>query len=769
MSEAVTDTEIAILGIRHHGPGSARSLLAAFDSFRPECILVEGPAEGEALLDLVLDDEMRPPVALLAFVPEHHKHAIYYPFADFSPEWQALRYGMQHKIPLRFIDMPLAHVFGLALKKAEAVDAANVSGEERAADDVCTESSKHDEYARTVHRDPLGELAKAAGFADGERWWNSFVEERQHPGDVFRAVLAAMQALRADLPAHPDAAAREEELRREAFMRLAIRRAKKDGYKRIAVVCGAWHAPALVPEAWPTLKEDQAVTKGLPRAKVECTWIPWTYGRLAFQSGYGAGIESPGWYHCLWNHPQTSSGRWIVQVARLLRKNGLDASSAQAIDALRTAETLAVMRGRALPGLEDLNEACLSVLCGGQSAPMSLVAKSLVVGETLGQVPARTALAPLVADLQREQKRLRLKASASSEVLTLDLRNDNDLQRSYLLHRLRLLGVDWGQPRQASRSKGTFKEEWQVEWKPEFSLTLVERGAWGGNVCDAAEAWVLHRIKSATGVDDLIAWIADLFLAGLTNATGQAMDRLRDLAALSGDIAPLMRAIVPLARTLRYGDVRQTDAHSLHEVIGGLTERICVALPLVAGSLDDEASRDLVVRIDGVEESLRLLAQESWSAAWREAVDVASQAPNVDGLVAGRCARLLLDSGALAEGSAPNRFALGLSGEPMQAARWLEGFFERSGTVLIHDDRLWGLVLKWVNDLPRDIFDAVLPLVRRTFSTFAPSERRMLGEKVKGASTSAAEPPTLVNWHEMRARRAMHGVAQLLGLQRNDA
>ena len=48
------------------------------------------------------------------------------------------------------------------------------------------------------------------------------------------------------------------------------------------------------------VKDDAALLKGLPKRRVVATWIPWTYSRLAFASGYGAGIASPGWYDFLW-------------------------------------------------------------------------------------------------------------------------------------------------------------------------------------------------------------------------------------------------------------------------------------------------------------------------------------------------------------------------------------------------------------------------------------------------------------------------------------
>ena len=104
---------IHLLGIRHHGPGSCRNVLNYLQELQPDLILVEGPAEAEALLPCVENPQMTPPVALLAYQPDEPQNAVFYPFAEFSPEWQAMRYAVQNRIPFRFFDLPL--IYSLAL------------------------------------------------------------------------------------------------------------------------------------------------------------------------------------------------------------------------------------------------------------------------------------------------------------------------------------------------------------------------------------------------------------------------------------------------------------------------------------------------------------------------------------------------------------------------------------------------------------------------------------------------------------------------------
>ena len=100
---------IHVFGIRHHGPGSARSVERALERVAPDIILIEGPPEADELIAFAGDDAMRPPVALLIYRPDAPRRAVYYPFAEFSPEWRAMQFAVGRGIPARFIDLPQAH------------------------------------------------------------------------------------------------------------------------------------------------------------------------------------------------------------------------------------------------------------------------------------------------------------------------------------------------------------------------------------------------------------------------------------------------------------------------------------------------------------------------------------------------------------------------------------------------------------------------------------------------------------------------------------
>ena len=714
-------SQVTVLGVRHHGPGSARMLVRALDALNPDAVLIEGPPDAADVIALAAHEGMRPPVALLVYEPDLPRESSYYPFAEFSPEWQALQWGLSHKANVQFIDLPQSlHPRSEADAKPEP---SKVPGE------------TDDQLVTPPREEPLEALARAAGFADGEAWWGRLIEERRgevQPVSVFDAIREAMGSARQELGPTPHDPL---EPAREAHMRRSIRAAIKAGFESIAVVCGAWHAPVLTADAIKqcAAKADDELLKGLSKRKTTATWIPWTYDRLSFSSGYGAGVNSPGWYEHLWIHHDNLSEKWLTKVARLMREQDLDASPASVIESVRLADSLAALRGRSIAGLEELGEATLAILCHGNPLPLRVIAKQLIVGNRLGEVPNEAPTVPLQRDLDAQQKSLRLKVTADDIELDLDQRKETDLARSQLLHRLVILSINWGQLVDNQRQRtSTFHEVWKLQWKPELAVAVMEAARWGNTVADAAAACVVDRARSATSLVDLTAMLDHVMLADLPSAVERLVARIQELSAVASDLGHLMQSLPPLARVLRYGNVRKTDAAIVEPVVAGLIARICVGLLPACGSLDDAAATAMKERIDDVNTAIMTLDRAEFLEQWRQTLARVGDA-SVHGLVAGRAWRILLDSGSVAADVATTRLSLALSrgNDPAQASAWLEGFLAGSGLVLIHDERLLAIVDEWITSLPRATFEQVCPIARRTFSEFAKPERRQIGEKIK--------------------------------------
>jgi hypothetical protein len=428
----------------------------------------------------------------------------------------------------------------------------------------------------------------------------------------------------------------------------------------------------------------------------------------------------------------------MIRVARLLRDEDLDASPANVVESVRLADALAAIRGRHTAGLDELGDATLSVLCHGNPLPIRLIERKLIVGQRLGQVPDAVPMVPLQRDVAALQKSLRLKVSADESILDLDQRKEMDLARSHLLHRLRLLGIEWGALNDDQRQRGsTFHEIWTLQWRPEFAVRVIEAAQWGNTVAAAASSSVNERAAQARDLAELTGLLDDVILADLAGAVGRLLARIQSISAVATDVGHLMTALPPMARVLRYGNVRKTDAALVEPVVAGLLARVAVGLLPACASLDDDAAALMRQRIDGVQAALTTLGRPDLVALWRDALRNVANA-DVHGLVAGRATRILLDSAAITPDAAADRLTLSLSrgNDPAKASAWLEGFLSGSGLVLVHDERLLEIIDTWLAGLPRDTFEQICPIVRRTFSTFEKGERRQIGEKLTHATWS---------------------------------
>ncbi|WOX11971.1 DUF5682 family protein [Streptomyces sp. N50] len=831
-----------LLGVRHHGPGSARAVRAALDAAQPRVVLIEGPPEADALIPLAADEDMRPPVALLGHAVDEPGRSAFWPLAEFSPEWVAIRWALEHEVPARFIDLPATHTLAWGKDDAEGestgkeqpaptaeTPAAETptaetppSGSPSASDPSGPDPSGPDPSASTpsapgasepgasdpgtdIRVDPLAVLAEAAGYDDPERWWEDVVEHRgvgeRDAFAPFTALEEAMGALRETY----GVGGHERDLVREAYMRLQVRAAQREFEDDVAVVCGAWHVPALRQKA--SVAADRALLKGLPKVKADLTWVPWTHRRLSRASGYGAGIDSPGWYGHLFGAPDRPVERWMTKVAGLFREEDRIVSPAHVIEAVRLAETLAVMRGRPLPGLGETTDAVRAVMCEGSDIPLALVHDRLVVGDVLGEVPPGAPAVPLQRDLDRSQRRLRIKPEALERELELDLRKETDAGRSRLLHRLRLLRIEWGEPTVSRGSTGTFRETWRLRWEPELAVRVAEAGVWGTTVLAAATAKAEADAVGAQSLADVTALAEHCLLAELPDALPVVMKVLADRAALDTDVGHLAQALPALVRSLRYGDVRGTDTGALTEVAAGLAERVFVGLPPACAALDADAAEEMRRHVDAVHGAVALLGDASGPGhgdtsapgqgdgpgsgpgpgpghgglrdRWRAVLRTLSARDTVPGVIRGRAVRLLLDEGELGPDEAARLMGLVLSPgtPPADAAAWIEGFVGGGGgLLLVHDERLLGLVDAWLTGVPAEAFTDVLPLLRRTFSSYESGVRRTLGELVRRgpgkqvgtAATAAGIPGFGAELDAGRADAVVPVLRLLLGLDDNE-
>jgi hypothetical protein len=435
--------------------------------------------------------------------------------------------------------------------------------------------------------------------------------------------------------------------------------------------------------------------------------------------------------------------RWLAKVAQSLRVRDLPVSSAHVIEAVRLAETLASLRGRPLAGLTEVTEATRAVLCDGDELAVRYVTDHLVVGQALGSVNEGVPTVPLEADLLRTCRTLRVRREAQIRFHDLDLRRSIDQARSQLFHRLRLLGLRWITPAESGvQSQGTFRETWESRWEPEYTVAIVEASVWGTTVESAATARV-EKIIAEGSLVELTHAVERCLLADLPRALDGLLTRLADKAALDADVVHLMDALPALARAQRYGDVRQTDTRALSRVSEVLVVRICAGLRQAVAQLDATNAATMRRRIDEVHTAIGLLTESALQTRdptssahpdvgtrWLETLAAMIDRTDVHGLLLGRIVRLVLDAEQLSDAAVRLQRALSAGVPAAEKAAWVDGFFADGALLLIHDAELRRLLDEWISQLDDSQFIDMLPLLRRTFGTFAAAERQTIAERI---------------------------------------
>lgn len=710
--------EPILFGVRHLSPAGGWHLRRLLEDVKPRLVLVEGPSDLTPQMADLTHPQTHPPVALLAFTMDAPVRSILYPFAVYSPEYQAIQWAAEHGAACRFMDLP-SDVF-LALADADRPD----EGEEG-----------------------RGEVYRALDAQTGEdgheTFWERTLEHTAAPGayhagaDVFGAQLRRLTAGQ-----DSDWA---ETLVREAYMRRQIDAAVAEGFapEEIVVVTGAYHVGGLRTASPMTDSE----LLSLPRVPASRTLMPYSYYRLSSRSGYGAGNKAPAYYGLLWEslcrgEPRYAAHSYLSRVAIWQRQHGTPVSPAEVIEAVRLADALAELRGSSVPALRDLRDAAVTCLGQGRFSAISQAVADTEIGTRIGTLPDGVSRTSIQADFYRQLRDLKLEKyrSVTAQELPLDLRENRmvkqeksaflDLERSFFLHRLRVLGIGFVRLGKAAQENATWAEPWTLCWTPEAEIELVEAALKGDTVAQAAALQMKERVEGAAGMGGIAAVIEDAFTCGMPAAVRNATAALQAMAVEAVALDDLAATAHRLSAVLQYGSIRRLDAAPLIPILQQIFLRACLLLP-GACICDDggaEAITEAMNRLNAAS-----LAHESLDGeAWLHALWETAGRDDLNTRCSGFAAAILLERGVMdgetLSAEVQRRLSRGISAD--LGAGWFEGLAMKNRYALIARLSLWESLSGYLDTLDEEEFKRALVFLRRAFADFSPREKSDIAENL---------------------------------------
>ncbi len=713
--------EQRIYGIRHHGAGSARRLLAALERFKPDALAIELPGDSEPLVKALLQTPHKAPVAFLYYEEKHAEQAIYLPLAEFSPEYQALLYAANTGIPVHCIDLP----------SSISLCPENFRGD--------PSRSLNNEQRRMI-ADPIGYLAKRAGFRDSERWWENYFEQWTDHEQLFHVIQELMGNLRTMSEGLDDL----ETLLRERYMRQELKKIYRKKYSRLAVVCGAWHGPVLDLPIVVAHREEQLVFKR--EIQTRSCIIPWTYKHLRSSPSYTAGVPAPLWHECLFSDSRHAASSFLSRAAQTLRQEGWDVATSSVIDASVLSEQLAVLRELPTPGVDELMESMQVSFEKIPGVGLDDFEEKLLCGDVTGSIEVSSQSLPFIVEFHGRLKQLRLNRfwkEGHNEQVHLDLRKPNQLENSKFLHFTRLIELPWAHEETSElKSLGNFHEYWGFQWHPDLEISLVRIAMFGTTLQLAAVQYVRNLLQKVHALERLSKILENGLKSGIPDVWNPIGERIEELILEDQDLVQLCAMISPLVNSIDYGSLHKIDVRSIQSILDRLIPRVVLSFVARCKQVRDEQGKALMGAVIEVQNYFARRDREMHFGLWKDQVHVLASDPFVHPIIRGKAWSILMEEKWV---TAENFLdAIGrefsLDRDIPQAAYWFEGFLQKPSLVIFLEEQILYCLDQWLLHQEEDHFQKHLPLLRRAFANVPASERQRIFMRMKGDSKNMGRP-----------------------------
>lgn len=688
--------QIKIYGIRHHGAGSARRLYDSLLQYQPDVICIEMPFEANSILEVLSKSEHQCPLAIMFYKSDQPDLSLYYPFAEFSPEYQAMRFGFENKIPVKAIDLPA----GMSLIDSNFITKRSLS-------------LNRNQFKMV--NDPIGYLAKRSGYEDAELWWNTYFESWKEGEDLFETVNELMFQLRTNTKGEDD----EETLIREEFMRDQIHNLSNK-YKKIAVVCGAWHSPVLLKNA--NFKKLHKDFKSLKQFNISTSIIPWSYERMVMSNIYTAGIESPSWSESVFSQDSYSLSQWLTEAAKIMRKRGIIISTAEIIDSERLANELALLRHLSFPGVNELMESVLTVMGRNDDERLQLIRKEIFVGNKTGSINLNTDTLSVVVEFKNELKKLKLGSywkPEYKESLSLDLRTERHLEMSRFLHKSCLLELHWCETFKTDiNAKGNFHEDWKFEWTDEHEILLAHIAVKGATMEEVIIRNIEEKIEKSNDLYLLAKNLEHALKGNISSPWLKILDKIKQKSFDTSDIVQLSQLLEPFISCIQYGSLNAINIQEIIAIIQFLLPKIILEFNQQASNIKEDRAKKLIDSYNLINKYFIHSKDSEFIELWNQECLKLSNLNIVHPMIRGYVWKKLLESEVLTQQEFERElnFQFIFQKETQKTASWIEGFLHQTSSFFLFEEITLDAMNKWLMDMEEEGFMSTLPLLRRSFS-----------------------------------------------------
>ena len=740
--------------IRHHSPLCAKSIKLLLTDYKPEIILIEGPSDANHLIPALVDPQTIPPVALYTyFVDKTNKYGLngiatpkpeipfryqsWHPFSEFSPEYVAIKTGIELKSDIQFIDLSLED-------RIKSLCTYFTESSPEKIHVVKKEPWDESDYAETIF---ISKLLKKTQCRNFNEFWFRQIEifgafNSQKYIAFFQKIFALIASIRllSSERTYYDSLIRENYMLEKILSIMAFRPGKK-----VAIVTGAFHTITLLKKFYQeSFKPKKNLLKSHPGTNVVLT--PYSYFRLSELSGYNAGIIFPWYCQHIYQYEPVSEAfyktaiKMTVEFGKNTDSRFYNVSTADKIAALELARNLGSLRDLPFPGPYEIIDAMISSFSKSDIAEdkISNDLQTILTGSEVGQVPSGVSVFPIVSNFYDELKKFRLPKVEEQKNIRLDIyRQESHREKSRFLYQTKFLALEYAE---LERGPDFFEnirtdlltESWTVHWRPQIDAQLVDLASYGSTLYEACNYKIREEFALKTVIKDKSLLLFQAVQLGLFDVFTDFLRFLvQDIPAYSFSELVNILQVFSLLYTAR--EILLPSKYSpLVPYIQSIYQNIINRLSFLGEVSEQQAeSLSLDFRVRGqlltLEEVIAIIDAVVFFNILLQ-IQSSVQHPRLLGIFVGTLFLFKKISGSAVD-SIFHSYVNGTRDQHYAVLDFLEGLFALSKAI-IYTSSLLQILFQDINLRSDADFVEILPRLRKLFSNFNPREIDFLGKEI---------------------------------------
>jgi uncharacterized protein YjgD (DUF1641 family) len=696
--------EIFFFPVRHHSLVSSKFVKVAIDQFKPDVILIEGPSDGDHLIENIAQSKM--PVSIYGNMDNKEiKVGVNFPFFNTSPEYVAIEQGFKKNIEIRFIDIPVYDI------------------------DVIREEKIDFEYSNYI-----SELVRKSGLESFDEYYEKYFEiglSGKKIEDYMMQMLTYCSVTRELSPSN-----QYNDLR-ESYMAKKIKEYKQ---KRTLVITGGFHSVVLPKMIKRGTEIDEKRRKTLTKDNKNYL-IPYNVQNISTLNGYGAGIYYPNYYKVFLKNGLNPRDTFVELLTKYIRKAKKQVSISKIISAIDLAYGLALLREKKLPGVYELFDGAISAFTEfNQYMNTNAILedfKMYLIGDEYGRVHDISNLPPIVEDFQKQL--VKNKFTKSNSIYTLNvLNNRSAYKRSVFLSKLSYIEIEF-----AERVKGIdffdidideyMTQTYKITSKEKVMPAVIEVAFLGESIDMAVESRLELKIKECDSFSKAVSCLKDCVVLQIESKTVEVVETIKYVMMKESNLLELTRAFNEITKTAYH---YETFGNKYKRELDDLVNELYIKLMVSFQTLEELRLEDEVKLSDSINDVYSFI-----NASKNENVDRELFADTLEKLLAARWTTslkgislsILYIMGRVDEEeltwTIENNFVLSET-QIEGTMLFLSYLLLNNYQILLSNHRFLTVLNKFVEDLDTKEFFDILPNFRKIFTKLRPVETMRLSKDI---------------------------------------